>query len=163
LLSGGNYLWQPTFAHIGQRGQVLPYAVGDGGSHVFHVCPQGSGMSSLLVPDVNALAFFNLFADFGRVESTCSISTRRLDDISELPQLDFLKIDAQGSELMIFVHGRNKLRDCVAIQTEISFITLYRQQPTFADIDRELPLPRTNPSSLYRCKMLVYFSDYSQQ
>ena len=124
--------------HLGQRGQVIPYAVGDGRSHVFHICSKRTGMSSLLEPDPGNLAFFNLFTDFGKVISTAVVSTRRLDDIVELPQLDFCKMDCQGSELMVLANGRKKLSECVAIQTEISFITLYRNQPTFADIDHEL-------------------------
>jgi FkbM family methyltransferase len=124
--------------HLGDRGQVIPYAVGDGRSHLFHICPKKSGMSSLLEPDDRNLAFFNQFAEFGKVISTAVLSTRRLDDIEELPNLDFCKMDCQGSELMILANGRKKLSECVAIQTEVSFITLYKKQPTFADIDHEL-------------------------
>jgi FkbM family methyltransferase len=124
--------------HLGQRGQVIPCAVGDGRAHTFHICPKQSGMSSLLEPDPASLGFFNLFVDIGRVESTKVMPTRRLDDIDELPQIDFCKMDCQGSELMILANGRKKLSDCVAIQTEVSFITLYKNQPTFGDIDQEL-------------------------
>ncbi len=124
--------------YLGTRGSVIPCAVGDGGTHTFHLCPRGFGMSSLLEPDPRSLDFFNLFPAFGKVESTVAVATRRLDDIEDLPQLDFLKMDVQGSELMILVNGRKKLSDCVAVQTEISFITLYKNQPTFGDIDREL-------------------------
>jgi hypothetical protein len=44
----------------------------------------------------------------------------------------------QGSEQSILINGRTKLARCIAVQTEVSFITLYRDQPTFGDIDREL-------------------------
>ncbi len=124
--------------HLGARGTVIPCAVGGGFVHTLHVCPPESGMSSLLEPDPDALNFFNLFPQFGKVESTIAVTTRRLDDIDELPPADFLKMDVQGSELMILANGRKKLADCVAVQTEISFITLYKDQPTFGDIDREL-------------------------
>lgn len=72
----------------------------------------------------------------GTVNSTLPMPTRRLDDIKELPQVDFLKIDVQGSELMILENGRKKLADCVALQTAVSFVALYKNQPMFGDIDR---------------------------
>ena len=39
---------------------------------------------------------------------------------------------------MVFQHGRERLRKAVAVQTEVSFVPLYRDQPTFGDVDREL-------------------------
>src|SRR5262245_39692897 len=125
-------------AYLGETATVFPYALGDGQEHTLYVCPPGLGMNSLLEPDPSTLGFFNLFPEWGRVERTERIATRRLDDIEEVPPIDFLKMDVQGSELSILTHGRQKLAHCVAIQTEISFITLYKDQPTFGDIDREL-------------------------
>jgi FkbM family methyltransferase len=122
--------------HLGQKGQVIQEAVGDGQEHTLHIC--NFGWTSLLKPDPNALAFFNTFPILGRVESTISVQTRRLDDISELPKIDFLKMDIQGSELMVLQHAREKLSDCVTIQLEISFVTLYKNQPSFGHLDVEL-------------------------
>ena len=131
--------------YLGERGEVIPHAVGDGATHTYFVCPKGSGMSSLLEPDPVALGFFNLFPGLGRVESTVAMQTRRLDDAEELPPLDFLKMDVQGAELMVLTNGRKKLSQCVAVQTEISFVALYKNQPTFGDIDRELRLQGLMP------------------
>lgn len=125
-------------ARLGDAATVFPHALGDGQEHTLYVCPKGLGMSSLLEPDPSTLGFFNLFPEWGRVEHTERIATRRLDDIGEMPDIDFLKMDVQGSELSILTHGRQKLAHCVAVQTEISFITLYKDQPTFGDIDLEL-------------------------
>ena len=115
---------------------MIQEAVGDGREHTLHIC--NFGWTSLLEPDPSALAFFNTFPMLGRVESTASVQTRRLDDIGELPKIDFLKMDIQGSELMVLQHGRKKLSDCVAIQLEISFVTLYKNQPSFGYLDVEL-------------------------
>ncbi|WP_263997685.1 hypothetical protein [Mycolicibacterium vanbaalenii] len=38
----------------------------------------------------------------------------------------------------MFQNGRTKLADAVAIQTEVSFVTLYRDQPTMGDVDVEM-------------------------
>ena len=38
----------------------------------------------------------------------------------------------------VFKYGHQKLANTVAIQTEISFMPLYENQPTFAEIDAEL-------------------------
>jgi FkbM family methyltransferase len=124
--------------HLRDFATVLPDALGDGQEHNLYFCPKGFGMNSLLEPDPSMLGFFNFFPEWGRVESTERITTRRLDDIDELAPIDFLKMDVQGSELSILINGRTKLARCVAVQTEVSFITLYKNQPTFGDVDREL-------------------------
>ena len=121
----------------GPHETYLPYAVGDGARHTLNIC-QKSGMTSLLKPDPKALGMFNLFSRHGLVVGNVEIDTRRLDDIDEVPPIDFLKIDVQGSELSIFRSGRTKLRNAVAIHTEVSFMTVYENQPLFADVDREL-------------------------
>ncbi len=121
----------------GPHERYLPYAVGDGDSHTLHIC-QVSGMTSLLEPDPVQLAAFNLFEKFGTVTSTMTIPTQRLDDIEEIDHVDFLKIDIQGSELSVFQNGRNTLAQAIAVQTEMSFITLYKDQPPLGEVDREL-------------------------
>jgi hypothetical protein len=95
-------------------------------------------MTSLLLPDPHALSHFAKFAEWGSVLSEHPVQTHRLDDIAEIGELDFLKIDVQGSELAVFGSGRRKLKQAVAIQTEVSFVGLYKEQPTFGDIDLEL-------------------------
>jgi FkbM family methyltransferase len=125
-------------AYWGEGAQVIDCILGDGHSHTLHICHEDSGMTSLLEPDPEALAFFNLFPKIGAVERTEQVATRRLDDMWGMPQIDFLKMDIQGAELLVLRNGWSKLSDCVAIQTEVSFITLYQGQPTFAAVDIEL-------------------------
>lgn len=115
----------------------LPYAVGDGGEHVLHICT-APGMTSLLKPDPRALALFPMFAEWGTVVREEPIQTHRLDDIAEVEHLDFLKIDVQGSELSVFRGGAGKLQHAVAVQTEVSFVPIYENQPPYWMIDREL-------------------------
>lgn len=115
----------------------LPYAIGDGEDHSLKIC-QGIGFASLLQPDEKALTHFPRFSELGRVVGEIKLATRRLDDIAEIAQIDFLKIDVQGSELAVFKGGRRHLARAVAVQTEVSFVPLYKNQPVFGDVDLEL-------------------------
>jgi FkbM family methyltransferase len=115
----------------------LPYAVGDGSSHILKVC-RACGMTSLLEPDPTTLGVFPSLEPLGEVIERVPVETRRLDDIGEIEHLDLLKIDVQGSELSVFQNGQAKLAEAVAIQTEVSFITLYQNQPSFGEVDLEL-------------------------
>jgi FkbM family methyltransferase len=115
----------------------LPYAVGDGNRGVLKVCA-ARGMSSLLSPEPRALGCFPLFSDFGCVIGEIPVETRALDAITEIEALDFLKIDVQGAELSVFRNGSRRLSSAVAVHTEVSFVTLYKDQPAFGDIDLAL-------------------------
>src|SRR6202012_438356 len=121
----------------GPRERYLPYVLGDGGARTLHVCAL-DGMTSLLVPDPAHLALFNLFPIWGAVKSQIPVTTRKLDDIAEIAHLDYLKMDAQGAEREVLAHGRNKLADTVVIQTEVSFVPLYRNQPVLGEMDLSL-------------------------
>ena len=115
----------------------LPYVVGDGESHCLTIA-QASGMSSLLRPDARRLALFNGFTEFGAVIDEVEVVAHRLDDIDEVGEFDLLKIDIQGGELGTFRNGRRKLMSAVAVQTEISFVPLYENQPVLGEVDLEL-------------------------
>jgi FkbM family methyltransferase len=121
----------------GPHETYLPYALADGTERTLHVC-ELEGMTSLLVPDPAHLALFNLFPIWGRVKDRIPVATRKLDDIAEVTQMDFLKMDVQGAESEVLAHGRAKLRDTVVIQTEVSFVPLYQGQPCFGEIDLSL-------------------------
>lgn len=122
---------------MGPNERYLPYAVGDGGWHQLHVC-QASGMTSLLEPDPVTLGLFNVLSPLAQVLEQVPVQTIPFDDIGEIAELDFLKIDIQGGELAVFQSGRRKLSRAVAIQTEVSFITLYKGQPAMGEVDVEL-------------------------
>jgi FkbM family methyltransferase len=131
---------QRALAELEQRKgpmeRYLPYVVGDGQTHRLKVT-RAEGMTSLLTPDDNQLRLFTGFPEWGSVVEEIDVQTHRLDDL-DIDDFDLLKIDIQGAELMVFQHGRQRLRNAVAVQTEVSFVPLYRDQPTFGDVDREL-------------------------
>jgi FkbM family methyltransferase len=129
----------------------LPDVVGDGSEGKLRVCRE-PGMTSLFRPDQRMLRHFGRFAELGQVVQEIPVSTRRLDDISEVKALDFLKIDVQGSELAVFTNGRHKLSTAVAVQTEVSFLPLYERQPIFGEIDLELRAQGFVPHAFFDVK-----------
>jgi FkbM family methyltransferase len=121
----------------GPHETYLPSAVGDGNTHTLHHCV-GSGMTSLLPPNLDVLKLFYNFGELGRVVRTEAVATRRLDDIPETQGLDYLKIDIQGAELMVFENASERLNTAVAIQTEVEFIEMYVGQPLFSEVEQRL-------------------------
>jgi FkbM family methyltransferase len=116
--------------------RYFPQVVGDGRTHRLKIT-KAEGMTSLFTPDVSQLRLFAPFEAWGSVVAEVDVQTHRLDDL-DIDAFDLLKIDVQGAELMVLQHGRERLRNAVAVQTEVSFVPLYRDQPTFGDVDREL-------------------------
>jgi len=115
----------------------LSHAVGDGKTHTLRFC-QAPGMTSLLEPDPAVLGLFHGFEHWGRVVATETVPTVRLDDIDETRNVDLIKIDIQGGELMALSNGVDRLGDAVVIQAEVEFLPLYVDQPLFGDLDRFL-------------------------
>lgn len=107
----------------------------DGTEQKVHLASPASGMSSLLQPDQLALNFFNGFPQFGQIHSVENVNTTKLDDVPELPDIDFVKMDIQGAELTVLKNATARLSDCVAVQLEVSFVCLYENQPGFGEID----------------------------
>lgn len=107
----------------------------DGSIQNLYLAHPESGMTSLFKPNEKVLNFFNGFANFGKVEKIEKIKTKKLDDIKNLPLIDFTKLDIQGSELTVLKNGVKKLKNCLAIQLEVSFVCLYENQPSFGEVD----------------------------
>jgi len=107
----------------------------DGSEQNLYVCGTESGMTSVLKPNQNALNFFNGFNKIGKIEKIESVETKKLDDIEELPFIDLAKMDIQGAELTVLKNGTKKLKDCLLVQLEVSYICLYENQPGFGEID----------------------------
>lgn len=121
----------------GPNERYLPFAVGDGETHTLNVC-RASGMTSLYELQTDTLKMFPFFQKAGEVLERVPVLTHALDALSDIEHLDFLKIDIQGAELSVFQHGTQKLANAVMVQTEVSFIPLYKDQPVLGDVDLEL-------------------------
>jgi FkbM family methyltransferase len=115
----------------------LPYFVGDGSARTFYEC-NFTMTSSLFEPNTALLAKFQNLEELTRAQKTYPVQTTRLDDIPELEGTDFLKVDVQGAELLVFEGAARLLDDVLVLQTEVEFVPLYKDQPLFADIDAHL-------------------------
>lgn len=134
---GGCEVWgfepQPdAYANLTRTGRprehYLPYAVGSGEEATLRIC-KSSGLSSLLQPNRQTFDALGHFHRQGTVLSEAQVRTHRLDDMSEIPDFDLLKIDVQGSELAVFRGAADKLGRAVAIVTEVAAVPLYIDQP----------------------------------
>ena len=76
-----------------------------------------------------------------KLKSISSVETVSLDRFTadhEIRDVDFIKIDIQGTELDVFQGGSRALRDLVAVVSEVEFVPLYVDQPLFGDVCRFL-------------------------
>jgi len=112
----------------------LPHAIGDGSRRTFYECTSPY-CSSLFEPNIALADKFQNLGDLLRVVGTRPIETRRLDDLSETANADFLKVDVQGGELLVLQGAIERLRSILAVHIEVEFLPLYKDQPLFADID----------------------------
>lgn len=115
--------------------RYFPYAIGDGHAATLHVCVE-PGMTSLYEMAPQAAALFPGFAEWGRVVEKKRIATYRLEDLGEVEHIDFLRIDAQGSEASIIESAGRKLDETVVVQAEVQFTPLYKGAPLFAEFDQ---------------------------
>jgi FkbM family methyltransferase len=116
----------------GPRETYIPQAVGDGATHTLRICAM-SGMNSLFEPDLAMLDLLHRHGQWARVVRTLEVDTVRLDDVAAVGAMDYLKIDIQGGELMVFKHAQARLADCLVVHTEAMFVPMYQGQPLFAD------------------------------
>ncbi len=128
-------------AKLAARGKkehtYLPYFIGDGSRRTFHEC-RFAPTSSLFEPNTELLSRFQNLANLVSVVRTSEVETKRLDDIPEVADADFLKLDVQGAELLVLQGAERTLDHVVVVQTEVEFLELYKGQPLFADIDAHL-------------------------
>lgn len=113
------------------------FFLGAGGPATFHLA-RFPGCSSLYQADPGIIDLFSsIGASIGgnfTVKSTEEVQTTRLDDVPEMPPIDYLKLDVQGAELDVLKGASNALSSAVVIESEVEFIPLYKDQPLFGDV-----------------------------
>ncbi|CCI21793.1 FkbM family methyltransferase [Microcystis aeruginosa] len=119
--------------------------------------------SSLYEPNGNyASRFRSSLPEFLTLDYVSEIETTTLDSFcaSELiDTIDFLQVDVQGAELNIFQGAQQIIKNStLAIQTEVEFAPIYKNQPLFADVNSHL---RQQGFFLQELKDLVWMSKKS--
>lgn len=119
--------------------------------------------SSLYEPNGNyASRFRSSLPEFLTLDYISEIETTTLDSFcaSELiDTIDFLQVDVQGAELNIFQGAQQIIKNStLAIQTEVEFAPIYKNQPLFADVNSHL---RQQGFFLQELKELVWMSKKS--
>jgi len=119
--------------------------------------------SSLYEPNHSYVSRFrNFLPEFLTLDYVSEIETTTLDSFcaSELvDSIDFLQVDVQGAELNIFQGAQQIIKNStLAIQTEVEFAPIYKNQPLFADVDNHL---RQQGFFLQELKELVWMSKKS--
>jgi FkbM family methyltransferase len=118
----------------GKPHRFFPLFVGDGQPAIFHET-NWVLTGSLYEPNSRLLEKFQNLAELVTPVAAHPVKTTRLDDVSEISDIDFMKIDVQGSELTVFKNASRVLADVLLIQTEVEFVEIYKGQPMFADVD----------------------------
>ncbi|HNX77636.1 MAG TPA: FkbM family methyltransferase [Candidatus Rifleibacterium sp.] len=116
--------------------QFLPYFIGDGSKQKFYMT-SNSMTASLFEPNQSFLDMFQHLGILTSVTGVEEVQTKRLDDIKEIDfPIDYIKMDIQGAELQALEGAQNKLlKNVLVIQTEVSWVPLYKNQPLFSELE----------------------------
>lgn len=118
----------------GSPHRFFPFFAGDGQPATFHET-NWVLTGSLYEPNSRLLEKFQNLAEVVTPVAVHPVQTKRLDDIAEIGEIDFIKIDVQGGELAVFNGASRALSGALLIQTEVAFVEIYKGQPMFADVD----------------------------
>jgi len=95
--------------------------------------------SSILAPNT---AFLGQFPDPGRFDVVGGVDlkatrlTRGVLRKEGIDDVDFLKVDTQGSEYYILQGAKDLLNECIfGVEVEVEFSPIYEKQPLFSDVD----------------------------
>lgn len=117
--------------------KYYPYLIGRGGRQRFYQTAY-PGCSSLYPPND---ALINLFTAISsekdgnfEVLGTHEVDTFAMDNIVDLPPVDYLKIDVQGAEFDVLAGATKVLDHVLVIDLEVEFVPLYKDQPLFCDV-----------------------------
>ena len=126
--SGGRTVVFPTALH--NRQATLPLYIA-----------RDRGLTSIFPPN---RSFLDAFPDAARFDT---IEVQHLDvdtldhqlESQSIDDIDFIKVDTQGSELFVLQGATSTLeRSVVGVEVEVEFASIYQEQPLFADVDRHL-------------------------
>lgn len=94
----------------------------------------GNKSSSLLSPELHTTTHQWL-----KFENKIEVQTQILSDFckeKEISKIDFIHIDVQGAELMVFEGANKFIQNIDCIWTEVEEVKLYKGQPLKADVEK---------------------------
>jgi FkbM family methyltransferase len=124
------------------RGQtrVYPVALGEQQGEAQLYLTGMANMSSFLRPDPAVFARYGKKEADAAVTSVESVPIERLDELARRDgfRADILKVDTQGSELIVLKGAEETLRSVVFAEIEASFFRRYENQPLLADVEEHM-------------------------
>jgi FkbM family methyltransferase len=102
----------------------------------FNICKKQQ-VSSIYTPNQHLLHRYEDSERFN-IERTVSLKADSLDNLLQkenINEIDFIKIDAQGSELDILKGATNFYENLIGLEVEVEFIELYHKQPLFSEVN----------------------------
>ena len=125
-----------------ERHQFFPQAMGcKCETRVLYVT-RNPACSSLYEPNSEEMHRFMECGPYFDILEKKTVETVSLDEWcrdADLPGVDFLELDTQGSELDILRGSEHLLAtSTVGLQVEVEFFRIYKNQPLFSDIDNYL-------------------------
>lgn len=116
---------------------LLPYFIGDGHAHTFHINEPDA--TSSLLPFNRTVTDRLLELAPLRTVATEPAGTTTLDAaLVHEPCIDLLKLDIQGFELAALQNARSVLQRTQVVHCEVSFVEIYRGQALFSEVEQHL-------------------------
>jgi len=123
------------------RTVVLPIALHNHEGRLPLYVARDRGLTSILQPN---RPFVDAFPDSARFDTT-EVQEPAVDTLDHqlerhgLNDVDFIKVDTQGSELFVLQGASQVLgQHVVGVEVEVEFASIYGGQPLFADVDRHM-------------------------
>jgi FkbM family methyltransferase len=147
-----------TTVKPGVREVYFPVALGSARSDAILYLTQDLACSSLYPPDETVVTRYgDLFV--ARQTGQTTVHVVPLDEWwheQRRPDVSFIKLDTQGSELDILKGGTRVLEDCVGCEVEVEFSPIYKNQPLFHHVDSFL---RDRGFVLWDLYTLVHYTE----
>lgn len=142
--------------YISDRIKFVPLGLSDHDGKSSIYLTKEPACSSLFEPDPYLTEYYPAL-DCAKKVSQLEIELISLDAWAELNSInyvDYLKIDTQGSELLV-LKGANKLLENIrTLEIEVEFNPIYKGQPLFSDVDIFL---RQHGFVLWKLTNLVHY------
>ena len=119
---------------------------------------ENPGCSSIYPPDQDLIDRFGSILHCMKEIGQETINVTTLDAWAKeknIASIDYMKLDTQGSELLILEGGADSIKNTRILEVEVEFNPLYVGQPLFADVDTFL---RKHGFVLWKFTNLIHYS-----